>query len=639
MKISTKLLLITIGSNAVLTIVLALLAISSFSQLGDKAITEYAHETLGSKKEGLKQLVESSVSIMQSYHEKQKKGELTQKEALTQAMNVIKDIRYNEGRGYFWVNTMDKPYPKMVMHPISPTLDGKVLDNPKYNCALGKDENLFVAFVDACSRQGEGFIDYLWPDPLDKTKRLDKLSYVKLFGPWNVVIGTGVYNDEVDKMVAIKHERVSEAIQGAILYILGASIILVLITLGGVLTMTSSIKRQFHLFIKNFETLATGNLTTQVEIKSKDEFGVLGEAFNSFAQRVRESIRNVVNTAHILQTDSSTLLDTSDGMGNSLNQMIDKTGHVTTVAGVMRDKMNGTVSSAESISSIVGSVVEHSSSVTGTMNWVAEESKRSMEKVSMVAAATEEMSATIEEIASNAEQARNSTSKAVDSAETAQSSVDKLGAAASDINDIINVIVEIAEQTKLLALNATIEAARAGEAGKGFAVVASEVKDLAKQTNLATDDIRHKINIMQKSTDNTIEEITKINGVISNVNDIVNVIASSVEEQSITTKDISQNIHMAAEGISSMTGKIDSSADEITTLTNDLSNVADSVTQVIKNASSAADISSEIAQAASEANDMIHTIHTNNTDMYVNFRKLADMSVEQRELVDRYTVE
>ena len=126
--------------------------------------------------------------------------------------------------------------------------------------------------------------------------------------------------------------------------------------------------------------------------------------------------------------------------------------------------------------------------------------------------------------------------------------VAKLGESSAEIGNVIKVITSIAQQTNLLALNATIEAARAGEAGKGFAVVANEVKELAKQTAKATEDISRKIEAIQNDTKGAVEAIAQIGKIINQINDIQNTIASAVEEQTATTGEISRNVAEAAKG-------------------------------------------------------------------------------------------
>lgn len=124
----------------------------------------------------------------------------------------IKSMRYAEGTGYFWINDSTLPYPSMVMHPTVPALDGKLLDDPKFNNALGIDKNLFQAFAEITAARGEGFVDYLWPKPTAEglTERTGKMSYVKLHKPTGWIIGTGVYLDKIDATIAHKKSQIEQ---------------------------------------------------------------------------------------------------------------------------------------------------------------------------------------------------------------------------------------------------------------------------------------------------------------------------------------------------------------------------------------------------------------------------------------------
>ncbi len=168
--------------------------------------------------------------------------------------------------------------------------------------------------------------------------------------------------------------------------------------------------------------------------------------------------------------------------------------------------------------------------------------------VQTVAAGTEEMSASIREIAKNAQEAAKVATVGVKAADSATETVSKLGLSSAEIGKVIKTITSIARQTNLLALNATIEAARAGEAGKGFAVVANEVKELAKETAKATEDISQKIETIQADTKHAVAAISEISAVINKISDYQNTIATAVEEQTATTNEISRNVSEAAKG-------------------------------------------------------------------------------------------
>jgi methyl-accepting chemotaxis protein len=183
-------------------------------------------------------------------------------------------------------------------------------------------------------------------------------------------------------------------------------------------------------------------------------------------------------------------------------------------------------------------------------NVAAAAAEQVSKNVATVATAAEEMGASIKEIARSANEAAKVATSAVKAAERTNVTVAKLGESSTEIGNVIKVITSIAQQTNLLALNAAIEAARAGEAGKGFAVVANEVKELAKQTAKATEDIGRKIEAIQTDTKGAVEAIAQIGTVINQINDIQNTIASAVEEQTATTGEIGRNVAEAARGSS-----------------------------------------------------------------------------------------
>lgn len=206
-------------------------------------------------------------------------------------------------------------------------------------------------------------------------------------------------------------------------------------------------------------------------------------------------------------------------------------------------------SSSEELTAVSQSMASSAEETATQANVVSAASEQVSKNVSSVAAAAEQMQASIREISKNANDSAKVAKNAVGMAQSTNETMKKLGTSSREIGNVIKVINSIAQQTNLLALNATIEAARAGEAGKGFAVVANEVKELAKQTAKATDEIGQKIDAIQGDTKGAVTAIEEITTIIGQINDISNSIASAVEEQTVTTNEIGRSVTEAAQGV------------------------------------------------------------------------------------------
>lgn len=328
--------------------------------------------------------------------------------------------------------------------------------------------------------------------------------------------------------------------------------------------------------------IADGDVTQTLRSTSQDEIGLLTRSLNSMSENLRHVIGQIAGNAQSLNQTSGEMAVTSDQVLNNVSAMSSKASSVASAA----EEMSANMSS------------------------VSAASEQSATNISTVSAGAEEMTATIGEIAQNAEQGRRVTAQAVENVSHASERVDTLSQAAGQITKVIDVILEIAEQTKLLALNATIEAARAGEAGKGFAVVASEVKDLAQQTNDAIEEIRSSVDAIQESTGDTVSQIGQISEVINQVNDIVGSIASAVEEQSATTQDIAQNVNQAAIGIQ----------------------------DVNKNVAQAATASNDIAKDIVEVDQASREVETATLQVKAKASELAKMGKELNEIVGKFQV-
>jgi methyl-accepting chemotaxis protein len=219
---------------------------------------------------------------------------------------------------------------------------------------------------------------------------------------------------------------------------------------------------------------------------------------------------------------------------------------------------------AEQLSAISQQMASNAEETATQATVVSGASEDVSKNVSVVAAGSEEMLASIREISKSANESARVARSAVTVAEGANTTIAKLGESSVEIGKVIKVITSIAQQTNLLALNATIEAARAGEAGKGFAVVANEVKELAKETAKATEEIGRKIEAIQSDTKGAVQSIAEIGAIIGQISDLSNTIACAVEEQTATTNEIGRNVTDAARG----TGEIATNISAVATAAN-----------------------------------------------------------------------
>ena len=303
--------------------------------------------------------------------------------------------------------------------------------------------------------------------------------------------------------------------------------------------------------LETVDKAAHGDLTQVVEVKGDDAIG-----------RVAGGIQRMLDT---MRSSVSKISDNASSLG----------------------------SASEELSVISKQMTESATQTTGEANVASTTTEQVNHNVQTVAAAAEEMSASIREIAKNAADAARVATSAVEVAETTNNVVSKLGESSADIGKVIKVITSIAQQTNLLALNATIEAARAGEAGKGFAVVANEVKELAKETAKATEDIGQRIETIQTDTASAVSAIGQISDIINQINDLQTAIAGAVEEQTATTNEITRNVADAARGSSEIAQNI--------------SGVAEAAQTTSEGASNAEGASSELARMAAELRSLVES--------------------------------
>jgi len=289
--------------------------------------------------------------------------------------------------------------------------------------------------------------------------------------------------------------------------------------------------------------IANSDLTqADLAVASEDEIGEAAIALNTMKNSLRRLLGGISTSVETLASAATEL------------------------SAVSRDTAAGAAAMSERAHTVAAAAEEASANTSS----IAAGMKQSTGSLSSVASATEQMSATVGDIAANTARARAISENAASEAQTITGQMEKLGQAAQEIGQVTEAINDISAQTNLLALNATIEAARAGSAGRGFAVVAGEIKELARQTASATEDIKVRISGIQGSTGEAVGEIGQITTVIREVGDIVASIAAAIEEQAVVTRDVAGNIAQASAGVEDANRRVSETAEVSRSIARDM---------------------------------------------------------------------
>jgi methyl-accepting chemotaxis protein len=351
-------------------------------------------------------------------------------------------------------------------------------------------------------------------------------------------------------------QHAMEQTQSRVYWLLG---LMVLASIGLTVVFASMVTRSIAgpvlLGVSIIQRISQGDVSQNVPeamCARKDELGELARAMQTMSESLRRLLGGIASGVQTLAAAATELSAVSKQTASG--------------TAAMSDRANGVAAAAEQASA-------------NTMS-IAAGMEQSSSSLSSVASATEEMSATVGDISANTSKARTISEQATGQAQTITEQMQKLGRAAQEIGHVTETITSISAQTNLLALNATIEAARAGTAGKGFAVVANEIKELAKQTAEATEDIKSKIAGIQNSTGTAISDIGQITTVIKDVGMIVSSIAAAIEEQATVTRDVAGNIAQASSGVREANERVSQTAEVSKSIARDIAGVNLAVTDI-----------------------------------------------------------
>mgnify|MGYP002622212895 CR=1 FL=1 len=592
-SMKSQFLMMMIGASLITMVCMGVIFLKTVLDETESKVEEFRTTLTADVERELKIQTESAISIIDQIYKRQQAGLLTEEQAKTEAAELVRNMRYDNGAGYFWIDTYDGVNVALLGRKET---EGK----SRINLTDPTGKQFIKEMIENGRKPGGGYTDLMFAKP-NETEPLPKRNYTAAFEPYKWVLGTGVWIDYIDAKTADMQKIADDEFRSTVIMtgivILILEIVLIIISnflagrmIGPIRTVTECMD------ILSTGDFRSNNAQNSLNLERGDEIGEMSRAVKNLRENVQDMVQKVVTAAEQVAAASEQLTASADQSTIAINQVADS---IVNVAGACNEQFV----EVESASSQAEELKSHMNTFTDTLS---------------------ASSSRIEETNRAAEAGGHSVKNAVDQMKKIESSVSEsaevialLGEESDKIGKIVDAIAAISDQTNLLALNAAIEAARAGEHGRGFAVVADEVRKLAEQSQGSAREISDLIGSIQEKAQNAVQSMQEG---VNNVKEGTNAVDGA-------GKTFGEIIHMVTE--------IAKGSEQMETIVANLVSSTEVITQSVDNINTKSrEVARESETVSAASEEQTATMH----EIADASRSLAEMAQEMQNVIGKFKI-